>query len=43
MLKVKIMKRYIPLFKESIQSEKAIAELVDFVIDKLSDVMTKYS
>jgi len=35
------MKRYKPLFKESIQSEKAIAELVDFVIDKLSDVMMK--
>jgi len=35
------MKRYKPLFKESIQSEKAIAELVDVVIDRLSDVMMK--
>ena len=35
------MKRYKPLFKESIQSEKAIADLVDFVIDRLSDVMMK--
>jgi hypothetical protein len=35
------MKRYKPLFKESIQSEKAIAELVDFVIDKLSNNMMK--